>query len=288
MDKYVRQLIADIYAGQNWEDSECTFFTKAEQFFQEEKTLFEQPFGKTCGVQKIQFPPIERLTDVQMEGICEAIERLLFSWNIFADLPDGLPVKFAYELLVSIFEQKISIVSTGQTGVEFCNSVPKTCPFGAYCECRKIDEAIDHREKLLGKKVLKLVAKIRMAPSNLPDPDIFSLIYPKKSRNGKPIIPVKSIREWLGFDADFFPSPDDLTNAQTEAISEALLQFMNENIRLWVSKAAPKLRYISLVGYLNLPAQYDGQGGFVLYSKSSADLKKRGRRFDDFNRREEQ
>lgn len=294
MDKYVEQLIADIYAAQNWEEPKfkpemerLDLFTEADSFFSEEKELFEQLFEITCGIKKAQFPAANLLTKQQMESLCEAIERLLFSWNLYTDLPDILPVDQAYKLLIGIFEQKIAIVSSGQTGIEFCNSTPKTCAFGKFCECKKIDDAIAIREKNLGATVLKIIAKIRNAPRNLPDPDIFALLYPEVNFIKEPVGPLMPVREWLELPADLFPTPDELTTEQTEAISDALLHFMNENICDWVASIPPKLRYISLIGYLNVKARYNGRDGLVLIFENSKKIKKLNSRWDDMNRKEE-
>ena len=271
MNKYVGQLIADIYAAQNQEEFELKIESKsvglhneADALFLPEKELFKEVFGKVCGINSRQFPPINLLTKEQMEGICEAIERLLFSWNLNTDLPDELPVEKAYQLLVGIFDKKNIIVSNGQTDIEFCNNTPKTCAFGEHCECKKIDEAIEIREKNLGSKVLKVITKIRNAPRKLPDPDVFALLYPEVNFSQKPVGPLIPVRKWLNLPDDLFPSPEELTTEQTEAISNTLLQFMNDNISDWVSNISPKLRYISLVSYLDVKARYNGKDGLVL------------------------
>lgn len=296
MDKYVGQLIADIYAAQTGEDfliesndldQDCIFNLSFEEefssFFLEEKELFEKPFGETCGLKKNQFPPSGRLTDSQMEGICEAIERLLFSWNICNDLPENIPVAMAYNLLVSIFEIEVAIVSAGQTGIEFCESTPKKCVYGSYCECKKFDEERRLREKILGRDVLKIIAAIRMSPKNLPDPDVFSLIYPKSNLVDAGV-PLRSMYSWLGFPEGFFPSADELTLEQMEAISGALLDLMNDNIRGWVSNISPKLRYISLVKYLSNKARYNGKNGFVLECNESGEINKLDDSQEDLDR----
>jgi len=293
MNKYVEQLIADIYAAQTGEgffieskgfDQDCIlnlfFEEEASAFLLEEKELFEKPFGETCGLEKNQFPPSNRLTDSQMEGICEAIERLLFSWNVCNDLPENIPVAMAYNLLVSIFEIEVAIVSAGQTGIEFCESIPKNCVYGSYCECKKFDEEISLREKTLGQEVLKIIAAIRVSPKNLPDPDVFSLIYPK-SHLSDTRGPLRSMSTWLGFSKGFFPSADELTLEQMEAISEALLGLMNDNIRGWLGSVSPKLRYISLVKYLNNKARYNGKNGFIVECDESEKLNRLGDSHED-------
>jgi len=271
MTRYVKQLIADIYAAQNQEEFELKaeakildLHAKEDHFFTNGKELYKEVFGKVCGIKTKEFPPSKFLTDVQMEGICEAIERLLFSWNLNTDLPDELPVEKAYQLLVSVFDQKNTIVTHGQTDIEFCTSTPKTCVFGEFCECKKIDDAIAIREKNLGPAVLKIISKIRNAPRKLPNPKVFELFYPEVNFANEPVGPLIPIRKWLGFPDDLFPSPDELTVKQTEAISDCLLQFMNDNISDWVSNISPKLRYISLVSYLDVKAKYNGKNGLVL------------------------
>lgn len=276
MKRYVEQLIADIYAAQNQEEFELKtesktfdFYTNVDIFSFHEEASLEEVFGKVCGMSKSQFPPTFLLTDEQMEGICEAIDRLLFSWNLQTDLPDELPVKMAYQLLVGIFDQKNTIVTSGHTDIEFCNSIPKTCPFEEFCECKKIDEAIENREKKLGSTVLKIISTIRNAPRKLPDPHVFALLYPTVNFSKEPVGPLLSVRKWLDLPDDLFPSPEELTTEQKEAISDTLLQFMNEKISDWVSNISPKLRYISLVSYLDVKARYNGKDGLVLVFENS-------------------
>ena len=275
MKRYVEQLIADIYAAQNQEEFELKtefktfdFHTKVDTFFLREEESFKEVFGKVCGLKSSQFPPTKLLTNDQMEGICEAIDRLLFSWNLYTDLPDELPVEKAYQLLVGIFDQKNTIVSSGHTDIEFCNSIPKTCAFGEFCECKKIDEVIENREKKLGTAVLKIISTIRNAPRKLPDPNVFALLYPAVNFSIEPVGPLLSVRKWLDLPDDLFPSPEELTTEQKEAISDTLLQFMNEKISEWVSNISPKLRYISLVSYLDVKARYNGKDGLVLIFES--------------------
>ena len=271
MKRYVEQLIDDIYAAQNQEEFELKtesktfdFHNEVDPFFSPGEESFKEVFGKVCGIKTSQFPPVNLLTDEQMESICEAIERLLFSWNLQTDLPDELPVEKAYQLLIGIFDQKNTIVTSGHTDIEFCNSTPNTCAFGEFCECKKIDEAIEIREKNLGSEVLNIITKIRNAPRKLPDPNVFALLYPAVNFRKEPVGPILSVRKWLDLPDDLFPPPDELTTEQKEAISDTLLQFMNEKISDWVSNISPKLRYISLVSYLDVKAKYNGKDGLVL------------------------
>ena len=274
MNKYIKQLIADSYAAQNHEEFELKAESKTLDihndvniFISLEEEAFNEAFGKVCGLKSEQFPPANLLTDEQMEGICEAIDRLLFSWNLYTDLPDELPVTLAYKLLVGIFDQKNIIVSRGHTDIEFCNIT--ACPFGEFCECKKIDEAMANREKKLGSAVLNIISTIKSAPQKLPDPTVFELLYPETIFCEKPVGPILSIRDWLGFADDLFPPPDELTDEQTEAISCTLLKFMNENVSDWVSNISPKLRYISLVSYLDVKAKYNGKDGLILVFENS-------------------
>ncbi len=271
MNKYIQQLIADIYAAQNQEEFELKsesktfdFHNEVDAFFLPEGESFKEVFGKVCGLQSNQFPSKNLLTNQQMESICEAIDKLLFSWNLQTDLPDELPVEKAYQLLVGIFDKKNTMVSSGYSDIEFCNSVPKTCAFGDFCECKKIDEAIETREKKLGSTVLNIITKIRNAPRRLPDPNVFALLYPAVNFRKEPVGPLLPVRQWLRLPDDLFPSPDELNTEQIEAISNTLLQFMNDNISDWVSNISPKLRYISLVSYLDVKARYNGKDGLVL------------------------
>lgn len=150
MQLYISQLIEDIAAASRSENSikpvvqEDSFeahIAEVERFISGEGY---EPLRSILGLEEIQFPPVERLTDQQMESVVFAFKNCLFSWNVSAELPENIPVSLQYTLLVSTLSKNICVQDTGFIHLEFCNYCPEECPFGEeYCECKKFDFSQD-------------------------------------------------------------------------------------------------------------------------------------------------
>ena len=92
------------------------------------------------GVEKIAFPPAEKLTDSQALQLVDAIEMLWESRNISPFYPDELPVKLKYTLLVGKWDEEWLFCPSMHSTIEFCDYNPEVCPFGeAYCTCKDLD-----------------------------------------------------------------------------------------------------------------------------------------------------
>jgi hypothetical protein len=149
MQSYINHLLSDIAEACREEQPEARSPIAAEndveaieRYFEEvERWLESEPdhdFSYYCGLQKEQFPPVDKLTNEQMEALSHAFERLLFTWNIGVELPDKLPIPRKYTLLVSVLERKVAIVESGFETIEFCSYDPPTCPFNEWCTCKEL------------------------------------------------------------------------------------------------------------------------------------------------------
>lgn len=105
----------------------------------------EHTFGYYCGMETIDFPPSEQLTEEEMKLVCEAFSKMMFSWNITIDLPEDLPVDRAYKMIVETLNTKTTIVSQGFIGFDYCTGDPTECELKEYCSCLKLnwDKHID-------------------------------------------------------------------------------------------------------------------------------------------------
>jgi hypothetical protein len=156
MQNYLNQLLTDIRAAQRPEETTFQFESQPieDHFAEVEAWLAGEledahPFGWHCGLEAGQFPPAEQLTDVQMNDLVQALDQLLFSWNITTNLPNGIPIATAYRLLVGVLDSQVSIVTTGFIGLEFCDYEPETCPFGdGFCQCLKYEQEYNDRKRL--------------------------------------------------------------------------------------------------------------------------------------------
>lgn len=152
MEKYIQQLIDDIVevikahpkngSGDSMEQDdpeEVDPMADVEQFlYGPQKKLSE-----IVGIDKIQLPPGEKLSDQQKTMLFYAMTDLLKAYEIFTDFPEGLPVAIKYRLLRERWEQEeVPVVGGGgMVHIEFCHYVPEECPFPVeYCDCRKFQD----------------------------------------------------------------------------------------------------------------------------------------------------
>ena len=149
MQKYINQLLEDMVAAHHHatEDKPADRSFSIEQHFEElEKWLAQEPeytFAEHCGLKPEQFPPAERLTDEQLLIIYKAYGQLLYSWNLDADIPESLPLRRAYPILISTLHHKVEIVNDGFIIIEFCSYDVPSCPFAEHCHCKEYQSESD-------------------------------------------------------------------------------------------------------------------------------------------------
>jgi hypothetical protein len=159
MQKYINHLLADIINAQRPDqpipETNPVSFSDEEkmmQHFEEvERWLENDPvhtFSYYCGLEKVIFPPPDKLTDEQVLQINKAFRHLLFTWNLDADIPKKFPARMKYKLLVSTLDKKTDIVNDGFITFEFCQYDPLSCPFEAHCPCKNFEEDIDMQQGL--------------------------------------------------------------------------------------------------------------------------------------------
>ena len=143
MEKYIIQLLEDILAAHQVEKArEDKSSAGIEAHFEDvEKYLsgdYEQKLGNLVDMFKEQFPPAEKLTQRQMKRVSVALEKMFWSYSIYTDLPEKLPIDIAYPLLVSVLDREVYIgEGDGMIGLEFCSYVRTECPFGEkFCSCK--------------------------------------------------------------------------------------------------------------------------------------------------------
>ena len=149
MHPYLPHLLTDIAAAHRTEISEeqkppITFEEEMEEI--EKWVAGEEPdytFGYYCGLEAINFPPPEQLTDTEMKKVLKAFNQMMFSWNLDISLPEKLPVTIAYKMTVDTLDSKTAIVNTGSLGFDFCTGYAPGCIFKEYCPCLEIWNRID-------------------------------------------------------------------------------------------------------------------------------------------------
>ena len=144
MHPYLPHLLTDIAAAHR---TEIPTEKKSPVSFEEEMEEIEKwvegeepahTFGYHCGLDTINFPPPEQLTDEEMKQVIKAFGQMMFSWNLDISLPEKLPIPIAYKMTVDTLDSKTTIVNSGFMGFDFCTGYAPDCIFKEYCPCLEI------------------------------------------------------------------------------------------------------------------------------------------------------
>jgi len=237
MEKYLQQLFSDLRSAHRSKDSDSIppTMTLEDEFSEIENWLSEGvdpntlPLGKICGVEKSQFPPVEKLNSNQIEQICTEIDQLLFSWNITLNLPNSLPIQTAYKFHLQCFEEQIMIVDFGNVGFSFCNEAPEECIFGEHCSCIEARRKFEAENKLNEAKANFFIEKLA---------ELFfskAAVFQVKLNTSKPDFQkpkkTQSLTQWLGFENEQIPISYKITEEQTGAIVYFLMKLWDKNDR---------------------------------------------------------
>jgi len=146
MQTYITQLIEDLSAAKNGEfnmnqtpmhESFEDYIAEVERYLSGEG---EQFIKDILDIQEEYFPPVNRLTDEQLNAVSDAYLDCLYSWNICIDMPDNLPASLKYTLLIGTLKQKVIVMDSGITHLELCHYDSECCPFGKeFCRCMDTD-----------------------------------------------------------------------------------------------------------------------------------------------------
>lgn len=153
MHPYLPHLLSDITAAHREEEALTESYKEAEEF-DIEKHLEEverwvrgedesHTFGYYCGLQSINFPPPEQLENEDLKTVCDAFKKMMLTYNLSIDLPDNLPLPFAYSLIVDTLNTKTNIPKMGMITFDFCSGYAPECDLKSYCPCLKFWNEID-------------------------------------------------------------------------------------------------------------------------------------------------
>lgn len=114
-------------------------FAEIETYTSGEKDYLKQSMYGIFGIERISFPPVEKLNANQVERLTQCILQLWFAYNYTAAYPECVPPKVLYPLLLKKMHEREFLFIHGATGIEFCHYDPNECPFGLdYCDCKEI------------------------------------------------------------------------------------------------------------------------------------------------------
>jgi len=127
METYIKQLIEDLEAALQtvfhpliYEDSEDY-----------PKTTFE----KLSGIEKFNFPPVEKLSQKQLQDLLKAIITFIESKKYVTNLFDSMPIELQYQLLLDKWTAEIEYVVHGLAGLDYCPEDPADCTIREFCGC---------------------------------------------------------------------------------------------------------------------------------------------------------
>lgn len=84
-----------------------------------EMEYMEKPLSAHLGVDKDLFPPVGQLEDDEIKLIVDKILDTWAAYNYFADMPRGLPIRIAYETLLSVWDEIVSCFPVGEFYFDF-------------------------------------------------------------------------------------------------------------------------------------------------------------------------
>ena len=148
MEAYVVHLLSDILEAERPVQPMLSYVypEMADEEAEEYETDPQYTFGYYCGLQQEQFPPAHLLNSLQLDRLCAAFSKMMFSWNLDTDIPDDVPLTKKYELLISTLGIKTEISSNHLHTFELCSYDPPSCPMGEYCTCKEFlpDDALEN------------------------------------------------------------------------------------------------------------------------------------------------
>jgi len=274
MQKYLTQLHGDLKAARrpdqfptaddqvSEEEATTAMLEEAERFAARE--IPTKKFGDTCGIQKVQFPPAEKLSEDQLEALCEAIKDLMWSWFVDITLPESLPIERRYHFLINVFDTEVMLVEDGHIGIELCDYDMEHCVFGEYCTCAveeeeevplEIDEAAEHKAMLFFDDVNE---QMSLNKNKVPIPFIFQ---------ARPVIDsetetLQTLAQWLGIKLENLPDPTKLQSSSVDQITNALLQIWEPDDEMVVilRYLEPHIRLNKLIEFLQSEIWLDSVG----------------------------
>jgi len=135
MQKYINQLIQDFNLAEEEPTPETDFGDTYQEF---EKQMLEieearlKPAKQIVGVGYQELPPVDRLTQEQVELLLDAILKALAAKGTNVSFPgDGVPVKLAYEQLREHFKEGFHAMQGWN--IDFCDGDCPSCAFVDYC-----------------------------------------------------------------------------------------------------------------------------------------------------------
>lgn len=107
---------AKAYVPQNWE-----YLSHDEEVMAQVMELgyMLKPLSAHLGVGRALFPATALLEDDEIQMIVEKILDVWAVYHYFADLPKGLPIRVAYDILLSVWDEEVPCCPVGGFHFDF-------------------------------------------------------------------------------------------------------------------------------------------------------------------------
>jgi len=222
-----------------------------------------KPMQEWFGIAKENFPPSEKLTEKQLVLMVDELLRLWEAYHFYPNLPENLPAKITYKVLVDFLDKDIAWVSEGEGFVELCDYDPQTCPFPEeFCWCKEIedddmetggslrsdnaneiamlDKEIKEIEakgpdeflpiKSMERYVEQLIADLQAAAQKFLQPKAFPSTDEERGAEDTRQLarnPFVTLEELTGIGASLFPIHIDMDGLQTRKVLRAMLHLLD-------------------------------------------------------------
>ncbi|MBN4051624.1 hypothetical protein JYU16_02305, partial [bacterium AH-315-M05] len=148
MERYIEQLLIDIvYATENvsWpymcQELDIHDWIPEEE---EERTAPSRNLEEWTGINKVQLPPQELLTDDQVYRLLKALIIMLDAYNWVFVLQTKVPERIQYATIRDNFDQEAKVKCRHMGFFQLCHPGTKhgECSLGEHCQCHFFDELL--------------------------------------------------------------------------------------------------------------------------------------------------
>jgi len=129
MERYVEQLIEELRSAHKTKG-----VSEYSEFEGDDEPIVTMV--QLTGIAPTAFPPVEKLSESQLQKLSEELIALIESYNYIINLPKRLPPGIAYQMLLSRWNANIPYVRHGLSalGWMFCDDDPETCGMNEWCD----------------------------------------------------------------------------------------------------------------------------------------------------------
>ncbi len=136
MQKHVDQLLTDIRQAKEKAPEKPVFSDNYKEYEAQMLALEDAPettYEKLTGLSYEQFPPSNTLNEVQLTDLINSITETLKAYDIWIELPEGVPLAKRYNLIRELFTEKINYMPGFSNHIDFCSGTCEGCKIENYC-----------------------------------------------------------------------------------------------------------------------------------------------------------